>query len=614
MAHYQSFDIPNMSEHIAKRVEALRALFPLYNIDGYLIPRSDAFRGEYVPKDAERLAYVTGFTGSWGLSLVMDDKAELYVDSRYILQAPEQTDTDIFSMICVSDTPLAKALPLLVKDKQRIGYDASLFSPKEIERFTDYLKEKNIEWVAIDDNLVDKIWDNKPLPVYTPIIAYPLEYAGRSASGKIESVSELVIQKKCDCAILALPESLCWLLNVRGDDVPHTPFVLAYGILYADDKKLEWFVGQGRITSEVQEALPENVIIKEPEDFYKSLGLLKNKNILYDPEESSQKMRLALLEGGANLTEGEDICLLSKAIKNKSEIAGVRQAHIRDGLAVCRFGAWLEENETEGVTEIDAVNILEQYRRETGLLRDISFDTIAGSGHHGAIVHYRVTTQTNRKLQEGELFLCDSGGQYLDGTTDITRVFAIGVPTDEMRMRYTQVLKGHLAVSRARFPEKTTGSALDSLARMPLWQAGIDFDHGTGHGVGAYLSVHEGPQGISSRSKVPFQAGMLLSNEPGYYQAGAFGIRIENVELVTEAEIPTGGERKMLGMEAMTLVPYERRLINVHLLSEEEIVQINLYHKRVFETLFPLADALTQDYLERKCSDIGTEDIISDYF
>ncbi|MEM6602800.1 MAG: aminopeptidase P family protein [Pseudomonadota bacterium] len=596
MGRYQSFDVMDCRDQVAERVAALRKLFATHKIDGYLVPRGDEFRGEYVPEHAERLAYITGFTGSWGLSLILKDSADLYIDSRYKIQAPEQTDTDIFDVICVPEISLDTRLAEKIGQNHRIGFDPMLFSRKEIARF----EKTGAIFVPVSENLID-LSHGEALPeIRSEILIHPIEIAGASFTEKKKQIIDILQKKNCDALFIVLPENICWLLNLRGNDVPHTPFILSRAIVTIEGK-FYWYVGKERVTPALKEHLGPDVICRDSDDIFADIKMFHNQKILYDPIDTAFAIEKALQDNGVKLISDDDPILLLKAIKNNAEQAATRKAHIRDAVAMIKFAHWFSTQQQD-FTEIDAVKQLEDFRSEAPELKDISFDTISGSGANGAIVHYRVSHKSDKIIAESDLFLCDSGGQYLDGTTDITRVFIRGKATAEQKTRYTQVLKGHLAVARALFPIGTTGAVLDVLARAPLWQAGIDFGHGTGHGVGLYLSVHEGPQGISSRSKVKLEPGMLLSNEPGYYKAGEFGIRIENVELIVHKGIPEDGEKNMLGFETLTLVPYERKLIDKSLLSREEIHQIDTYHQRISDSVIPLLDAERASFLKDQCA------------
>ena len=597
MAQYQKFDLPNISHLISARIVALRAEIKKHALDGYLVPHTDEFQGEYIPEHAQRLSYISGFTGSWGLSLILSDQADLYVDSRYKLQAPEQTDANIFDIICVSDLPLLKRIKQINIKGKKIGFDPLLFTKQQIKR---YQKASDAKFIAVNDNLVDKARSHLPQQQQSNIAIHPSCCAGKSSVEKIDDILGIMKKDEVDALIVSLPEAVCWLLNVRGNDVPHTPFVLARGVLTAD-KKFFWYVGQERISEELKSHLPDTVIVKEEEDFWVDIMLLKEKNVISDPANTSYRLSEMLEEVNVNLIKEADPILLAKAIKNKTEQQATKDAHVRDAFAMIKFSQWYEEQIGGEFTEIDCVNALENFRSEAPELKDISFDTISGAGENGAIVHYRVTNESNRIIQKDDLFLCDSGGQYYDGTTDITRCFIIDKPTKEMKKRYTQVLKGHLALASAIFPKGTTGSSLDILARKPLWDAGIDYGHGTGHGVGLYLSVHEGPQSISSRSTVKLEEGMLISNEPGYYKEGEYGIRIENVEMIVTKGIPENGEKEMLGFETITLVPYERKLIEISLLTDDEINQIDNYHQKIYEKISNNCSENLKKYLFDKC-------------
>ncbi|MFT6071882.1 MAG: Xaa-Pro aminopeptidase [Alphaproteobacteria bacterium] len=598
---FQVFSPSNHKPMLKERMQHLRQLLSDNKIDGYFVPHSDEFNNEYLPECHKRFEFITGFTGSWGMALILKDTAHLFVDSRYILQAPNETDCDLYDCICVSDTPL-KTYLLEGKFKNlTIGYDAALHTKAEIDRLSEYLPHSSLK--VMTHNLIDALpkTHNHAFP-NTDIIIHPQEYAGKQSLDKINAICQTLVNDAIDSAVIALPESLCWLLNVRANDVPHTPYVLSYGIIYKNGT-VDWFVGKDRITSALRTHLPKGVTVYNRDDFYPALGQLSGI-VQNDNNSNAAKIYQALKANNniTNIMNKADPCLLPKAIKNDTEIQATINAHIRDGAAVIRFSNWLQENYQNNITEIDCVKQLEQFRRDTQCLQDVSFDTIAGTGANGAIVHYRVNVHSNQTLKNGDLFLLDSGGQYYDGTTDITRTFAIGTPTPEMVMRYTQVLKGHLAIAMAKFPEKTTGAALDPLARMPLWQAGIDYGHGTGHGVGLYLSVHEGPQSISARSTVALQSGMILSNEPGYYKTGSFGIRIENLELVTPPMNIEQGEKPMMGFQTLTMVPYAQSLIDIALLTQAEIAHINAYHCKILHIMQDLISDAEYDYLKKQCA------------
>jgi len=459
------------------------------------------------------------------------------------------------------------------------------------------VKDAGAELVAVTVNPVDLIWKDRPEPPMAPVVPHDLAYTGETAEAKRQRIAATVTQAGADAAVLTLPESIAWLLNIRGGDVPRTPLPLGFAVLHGD-ARVDLFMDPQKITPEARSHMGNAVAITPKAGFADGLAALAGKRVLVDRPSAVRAVTERLREVGAEVVPGDDPTMLPKACKNPVEVQGSRNAHVRDGAAVVRFLAWLDAHAGDGsVDEITAADTLEGFRRQNDLIRDLSFDTISGSGPNGAIVHYRVTPETNRKLQPGELFLVDSGAQYLDGTTDITRTVAIGSPGAEMRDRFTRVLQGHVALAMARFPVGTTGSQLDPLARAPLWQAGLDFDHGTGHGVGSYLSVHEGPHRISKvPSAVALQPGMIVSNEPGYYKAGGFGIRIENLVTVVGAVIE-GGERPTLAFETLTLAPIDRRLIVTEMLTAAERDWVDHYHARVAATLTPLLDAATAGWL-----------------
>ncbi len=593
---YQTFLETSEKNRLPERVSELRNLFTEYAITAYLIPRADAFGNEYVAAIDERLKYISGFGGSWGIACVYGQEADLFVDGRYTLQVRGQTDLTIFNPINISDLSVTDRLKEKCDVNTVIGYDPSLFSAERIKRFRLALAEKSAKLIPLQDNLIDRVRERlHETPTATepaPVFDYPAELAGFSAKEKIKQITDKIIEKGGDELLITLPESVCWLLNIRGFDIPHTPFVNAYASVHKDGA-VKIFLNRQRCPQDLQDRLTESgVHFLAPREFEKYLKELTDKKILCDTETVQDFIQTALENTKATVIRCEDPCLLLKAIKNPAEIAAARQAHLQDGVALLRFIAWFKENSDKGATEIDCVEKLEAFRRASPSLKDISFDTISGAGENGAIVHYRVTKETNRPLRAGDLLLLDSGGQYLEGTTDVTRVFIVGTPSRETTLRYTQVLKAHIAFATARFPvgKNVTGAAIDAITRAPLWKAGIDFAHGTGHGVGSFLSVHEGPQSISSRSTVPLQPGMFVTNEPGYYKQGGFGIRIENIMLITEPKTEKDEELATCGFEALTICPYERRLINVKLLTQEEIDYVNAYHRKVYTILLPYTE------------------------
>ncbi|MGD9784700.1 MAG: aminopeptidase P family protein [Hyphomicrobiaceae bacterium] len=599
---FQTFQSSSNHQTSADRVAALRDHMRRRRIDAYLVPRSDEHQGEYVAPSSERLAWLTGFTGSAGLAVIGLDRAVLLVDGRYTVQARGQVDQALIEVVQQPPASLTSWLAANLGKGGVVGFDPWLVTIQQVEHLQRELKPRGIGLKSVTPNLVDKVWGKeRPAVPSARVRVQPDERAGESVEAKIRRVQRQLTEAAHDAAVLTQPDSISWLLNIRGGDVAHNPVVLAFAIVHAKGKP-ELFVDPHKLDADVRKALKPHVHLREPDELGERLDALKTagKRALLSPANTAWWISRRL---GGSHARGADPLVLPKAIKNGVEIAGARAAHTRDGAAVVRFLAWLDGVATkgDGIDEIAAVRQLEAFRAETGALREISFDTISGSGPNGAIVHYRVTEASNRRLRAGELFLIDSGAQYDDGTTDITRTVAIGKPSAEMADRFTRVLQGHIAIAMARFPAGTRGVDLDSHARMPLWRAGLDYDHGTGHGVGSYLSVHEGPQGISRLNMVPLEPGMILSNEPGYYKEGAYGIRIENLVLVTPPSTPEGGERPMLGFETLTLAPLDRRLILKPVLSEAERGWVDAYHARVREALASQLDGAAAAWLERAC-------------
>ncbi|WP_334174439.1 aminopeptidase P family protein [Pseudoxanthobacter sp.] len=587
---FQSFDIVSDPGLGAGRLSLLRARLKADGIDGFLVPRSDEHQGEYVPPCAERLAWLTGFTGSAGMAVVLAGEAAVFVDGRYTLQVRQQVDPAAFEMLHLIEQPPAGWLAARLKPGLRIGYDAMLLTVAQVRRFAAVCEAHGATFVAVDANPLDAVWTDRPdVPVGT-VDLQPLSLAGESAAAKIARVEAIVAAAGAQATVLTQPDSIAWLFNIRGHDVAHNPVPLSFAIVPAGSRP-QLFIDGRKLSNTVRTAIEEVAAVAEPAAFRPALAALgrAGAGVLIDPDWAAEAIRQALVAGGAKVIEGRDPVLLPKAIKNAAEVAGTRTAHLRDGAAVVRFLAWLDRTAPEGtLDEITAVEKLEAFRAATGLLKDISFDTISGSGPNGAIVHYHVSRASNRVMAPGELFLIDSGAQYQDGTTDITRTVPVGVPDAEMRTNYTRVLAGHVALAMARFPAGTSGAQLDPLARLPLWEAGLDFDHGTGHGVGCYLSVHEGPQRIARIGTTPLEPGMIVSDEPGYYKTGAYGIRIENLLLVTPPEVPRGGERAMMAFETLTMVPYDRRLIDPTLLTPAARAWVDAYHAEVRGALAPL--------------------------
>jgi len=596
----QTFQSLSEPERVAERVKALRAYMAKAKIDAVLVPRSDKHQGEYVPACAERLKWLTGFSGSAGIAIVTRKAAVLMVDGRYTVQAGAETDTNIFEVSLLPRTKLADWLMANVGKNGTIGFDPWNHTAGEINRLKAALEPKGLKLKALSKNPIDVLWGkNRPKPPQNPVIAQPIAFAGRTAADKISELQTRLKEDGQSAVILTLPDSICWLFNIRGSDVAHNPVVLAFAIVPASGKA-ELFIAPDRLEPEARAEVSPVAKLVPPAKLADRVNELKakGKRVRLDPESAAYWFEQKL--GAKLIARGQDPCIIPKAIKSDAEVIGARAAHVRDGHAIVRFLAWLDDWASDGtLDEITAVQKLEEFRRDTNMLRDVSFPTISGSGPNGAIVHYRVTEETNRRVQPGELFLIDSGGQYPDGTTDITRTIAVGEPTTDMKRHFTAVLKGHIAVATARFPKGTRGIDLDPFARRALWQIGADFDHGTGHGIGSYLSVHEGPQSISRAGMAVLHPGMLISNEPGYYKVGEYGIRIENVVLVTLPEEIDGGDREMMAFETLTLAPIDRRLILPDMLDKSERDWLNGYHKHVFETLAPNLDPSTRNWLKQ---------------
>ncbi len=599
---FQSFEVRTRPEDGPPRLAALRAEMAREGVDAFLVPRADRFQGEYVASCDERLAWLTGFTGSAGFAVAMADRAAIFVDGRYRVQVRAQVDTESFTPVNWPETKLEDWLAEALPGGGVVGYDPWLHTAAEIERVGRALEKRQVALRPLD-NLVDRIWTDRPSPPAAPARKWPETFAGLSAEAKLEAVAGDLSAAGEDAALVTQPDSLCWLLNLRGGDVGHTPLLHAMGLVHRSGA-LDLFVERDKLA---EVTIPGTVAVHAEADLAAHLAAARGR-VRVDRNTAPQAALDALASGGAEAVAGSDPCLLRKARKNPAEIAATREAHLRDGAAFARFLRWFDGTAPQGgLTEIDVVRALEGFRAETGALRDISFDTIAGAGAHGAIVHYRVTEETNAPLGQGELFLIDSGAQYEDGTTDITRTLPVGAVGHEECESFTQVLRGLIAIHRARFPKGVAGSHLDALARAPLWAAGRDFDHGTGHGVGVYLGVHEGPQRLSRVSTVALEEGMILSNEPGYYREGAFGIRIENLVVVTPAErLPGGDDREMLAFETLTWAPIDRRLIVAEMLSGEERHWLDAYHAGVFERIAPRLDADTADWLAAATAPLGT--------
>jgi len=596
---FQTYDDTSDAATCAPRLKALRAELTGRGLDGFVVPHSDQHMGEYLPAYAERLAWLTAFTGSAGAAVVLKDKAAVFVDGRYTLQVRGQTDTSLFEpRDLVAEGPQGW-IPSNLPKGAKLGYDPWLHTAHGVAHLKAAADKAGGNLVAVETNPIDAVWSGQPAPPVSPAKPHALNLSGEQSEAKRLRLGDALKKAGVEACVLTLADSVCWLLNMRGADVPHTPFTLAFAILH-DDGGADLFLDPAKRTPELMAHLGNSVQVHAPDQFVVALDAMKGRSVLVDPSTAAAAIFDRLTVAGAKIRQGADPCQLPKACKNSLEIEGMRRAHIRDGAALARFLAWFETNAAGGeLTEINAAETLEGFRRATGCLSDVSFDTISGAGSNGAIVHYRVTRSTNRTIASGEMFLLDSGAQYPDGTTDVTRTIMVGESTGEMRDRFTRVLKGHIALATARFPDGTIGMQLDSFARRPLWEAGLDYDHGTGHGVGSYLSVHEGPQNISKKPVMQaLRPGMVCSNEPGFYKAGAFGIRIENLVVVREPE-DLGGERPMMSFETITLAPIDLNLVEPSLLTVEEKGWLNIYHARVRDTIAPLVDEETRTWLDR---------------
>ncbi len=591
---FQTFEAQSSPDQGPPRLAALRLLMAQHEVDCFLVPRADAHQGEYVaPRDA-RLEWLTGFSGSAGFCAVLQAIAGIFIDGRYRVQVRAQVADD-FTPVHWPEVKLADWLIEQMPNGGIVAYDPWLHTASEIADLRDKLEGFTLRPVA---NLVDAIWTDQPDPPNAPFTAHPMEHAGESHADKRRRLASDLGAK---AAIITLPDSIAWLLNIRGTDIERNPVPQAFAVL-SDDGTVDLFAGSGK-AKDISGHLGPDVTVRDVDGFLDAVAALDGP-VRIDSKSCPDVVASTLRDAGIKIIKDRDPCILPKARKNAAEIAGAKAAHERDGVAMVRFLAWLDAEAPSGkLTEIDVVKALEEFRRDTNALRDISFETISGAGPNGAIVHYRVSEDTNRPVKPGELLLVDSGGQYVDGTTDITRTMIVGDPTEEHRTCYTRVLQGMIAISRIRFPKGVGGQHLDALARAPLWLAGMDYDHGTGHGVGSYLSVHEGPQGISRRSEVALEPGMILSNEPGYYREGAFGIRIENLIVVTEAPAIKGGDdREMLHFETLTYVPLDRHLIDVNMLSDAERDWIDRYHADTLHLLGGRLDDSVRDWLTKACA------------
>src|SRR5437899_674079 len=598
-AHFQTFEEPEGGVALTARLAAFREELARRKLTGFVIPRADQQQNEYVAPSEERLAWLTGFTGSAGLAVVLIEEAALFVDGRYTIQAAKQVDAKAWAVESLIDPPPESWVSAHLKAGDRLGFDPWLHTFAAAERLSVACAKAGAELVAVDSNPVDAIWQDRPQPPIAPVAVHGMQHAGVTEAEKLTQIRSEIGKLGVDALVLSDSHAVAWTFNIRGADVAHTPLPLSYALVPRDGRPTI-FIDHRKLSNSVRDHLEQTADVAEPDALAPKLtGLAQSgASIALDSATAADALSRLIVAAGGKPVRGNDPVSLLKAVKNSTEIEGTRRAHRRDAVALTRFLAWIDrEAQTGALTEIDAVEALETFRRDTGALKDVSFPTIAGAGPNGAIVHYRVTRKSNRRIARGDLLLIDSGAQYEDGTTDVTRTMAVGEPTAEMRDRFTRVLRGHIAIARAVFPDGTTGAQLDTLARQYLWAAGVDFEHGTGHGVGSYLSVHEGPARISKLGITPLKRGMILSNEPGYYKTDGFGIRIENLELVVAADV-TGAEKPMNAFETLTFAPIDRRLIEIAMLTAAELDWLNAYHARVREVVHAQLDESDRLWLD----------------
>jgi Xaa-Pro aminopeptidase len=606
-AHFQTFEEPESGVALTARLSAFREELVRRNLTGFVVPRADQQQNEYVAPSEERLAWLTGFTGSAGLAIVLTQEAALFVDGRYTLQAAKQVDGKAWRVEPLIDPSPESWLTAHLAAGDRIGFDPWLHTSAAAERLAAACAKAKAELVAVETNPLDAVWTERPAPPLGPVAVHGAQYSGEAESDKLKRIRDEIERLGVDALVLSDSHAVAWTFNIRGADVSHTPLPLSYAVVPKDGRPTV-FIDHRKLSNSTRDHLEQTADVAEPDMLTPDLTALAQRgaSIALDSATAADALSRLINGAGGKVLRGSDPTALLKACKNPAEIEGTRRAHQRDAVALARFLAWIDREAPSGsLTEIDAVEALETFRRDTGALRDVSFPTIAGTGPNGAIVHYRVTRKTNRRIAPGDLLLIDSGAQYQDGTTDVTRTIAIGEPTAEMRDRFTRVLRGHIAIARAVFPDGTTGAQLDPLARQFLWQAGLDFEHGTGHGVGSYLSVHEGPARISKLGTTPLRRGMILSNEPGYYKTDAYGIRIENLELVVAKEI-AAAEKPVNAFETLTLAPIDRRLIDVNMLGGDELKWLNDYHARVRHEVRPQLDEATRAWLDQATAPLNS--------
>ncbi|RWB74939.1 aminopeptidase P family protein [Mesorhizobium sp.] len=602
---FQTFDSAGDPAVGKPRVALLRQWLAENGLDGFMVPRADEHQGEYVADRSARLKWLTGFSGSAGVAVILRDRAFIFVDGRYTLQVRNEVDLGIFTIESLVDNPPATWIKENLGKGAQLGFDPWLHTIGEVKALKASAEQSGATLVPLDENPIDIVWKDQPGPPQAPVELHPLNFAGELAKDKLARLASALQRDGATHAVLTDPSSIAWAFNIRGGDVPHTPLALGFAVLAADGKH-QLFMDQRKFSRMVAAYLTQLADLHDPDEFETAVAALAGDGarVALDPVLAAEKLKMLVEDNGGTVVSAPDPARIPRATKNQAEINGSRAAHRRDGAAVAKLLCWLDRQEPGTLDEIAVVTRLEEVRRQTGEetqmpLRDISFDTISGAGPNGAIMHYRVSRATSRKLQSGELFLLDSGAQYQDGTTDITRTVPVGQPTEEMRERFTLVLKGMIGISMLRFPAGTRGSEIDAVARIALWRHGCDFAHGTGHGVGSYLAVHEGPQRIARTGTEKLLAGMMLSNEPGYYKEGSYGIRIENLVLVTPAEQIEGGDIAMHGFETLTLAPIDKRLVRTDLLTRDELHWLDQYHARVLAEIGPMVDGETLAWLEK---------------
>jgi Xaa-Pro aminopeptidase len=598
-ALFQTFEEPETGVALSARLSAFREELTKCNLSGFVVPRADQQQNEYVAPSEERLAWLTGFTGSAGLAVVLTREAAVFVDGRYTLQAAKQVDAKVWRVEPMVDPPPETWLAKHLIAGDRIGFDPWLHTTAAAEKLAAACAKAGAELVAVEGNPIDTVWTERPALPLAPVTLHGAQFSGETEADKLKRIAAEIGKLNVDALVLSDSHAVAWTFNIRGGDVAHTPLPLSYALVPKSGRPT-LFIDHRKLSNSVRDHLERTATIVEPGALTAKLIELSKggASIALDSATSADALSRLISAAGGKPVRGSDPVSLLKAVKNATEIEGARTAHRRDAVALANFLAWIDREAGGGaLTEIDAVEALETFRRDTGALKDVSFPTISGTGPNGAIVHYRVTRKSNRRIAPGDLLLIDSGAQYEDGTTDVTRTVAIGEPTFEMCDRFTRVLRGHIAIARAVFPDGTSGAQIDTLARQYLWQAGLDFEHGTGHGVGSYLSVHEGPARISKLGTTPLKRGMILSNEPGYYKTDAYGIRIENLELVVAADV-AGADKPVNGFETLTLAPIDRRLVDLNMLTPEELSWLNEYHQTVRHAVRGHVDAATKTWLD----------------